>query len=194
MAAQLVQAKLETQGAQGLEEQIADVRARLLDSERRCAAYERRVAALRLLVQVLREQRRALTQQLHQPLQKHINHYLRLLLGKASVELDEHLAPRWLQREDGEPMAEDIDGLSFGAREQIGLIARLAYADLLQQAGRPTLLILDDVLVHSDHDRLQAMKRIINDAARRHQILLFTCQADKWLDMGVPLRPVPRVQ
>ena len=194
VAAQLVQAKLETQGAQGLEEQIADVRARLLDSERRCAAYERRVAALRLLVQVLREQRRALTQQLHQPLQKHINHYLRLLLGKASVELDEHLAPRWLQREDGEPMADDIDGLSFGAREQIGLIARLAYADLLQQAGRPTLLILDDVLVHSDHDRLQAMKRIINDAARRHQILLFTCQADKWLDMGVPLRPVPRVQ
>ncbi|HRL21913.1 MAG TPA: AAA family ATPase [Alcaligenes sp.] len=192
VAVQLVQTKLETQGAQGLEEQIADAKVRLTDSERRCAGYERRVAALRLLVQVLREQRRALTEQLHKPLQKHINHYLRLLLGKASVELDEHLTPRWLQRDGSELAADDIDGLSFGAREQIGLIARLAYADLLQQAGRPTLLMLDDVLVHSDSERLQAMKRIINDAAQRHQILLFTCQADKWLDMGVPLRPVPQ--
>ena len=120
------------------------------------------------------------------------SHYLRLLLGKAQVELDEHLAPRWLQRDSGQGLADDIDGLSFGAREQIGLIARLAYADLLQQAGRPTLLILDDVLVHSDNDRLGAMKRIIHDAAQRHQILLFTCQADKWMDMGVALRPVPQ--
>lgn len=191
LSAQLMQAKLETQGAQGLEEQIATTQAQVQDSDRRCAAFERRVQALRLLIQVLTEQRRALTQQLHQPLQKHINHYLRLLLGKASVELDEHLTPRWLQRDGQGLLADDIDGLSFGAREQIGLIARLAYADLLQQAGRPTLLILDDVLVHSDSDRLEAMKRILNDAARRHQILLFTCQGDKWMDMGVPLRALP---
>lgn len=192
LAAQLVQTKLETHGAQGLEEQIDQTSLRLHDCQRRCATYERRVAALRLLLSVLREQRNALTQQLHEPLQKHINHYLRLLLGKARVELDEYLAPRWLQRDSGQGLADDIDGLSFGAREQIGLIARLAYADLLQQAGRPTLLILDDVLVHSDNDRLGAMKRIIHDAAQRHQILLFTCQADKWMDMGVALRPVPQ--
>ena len=30
------------------------------------------------------------------------------------------------------------------------MIARFAYADLLKQAGQPTLLILDDALVHSD--------------------------------------------
>ncbi len=192
LAAQLVQTKLETHGAQGLEEQIDQTSLRLHDCQRRCAAYERRVAALRLLLSVLREQRNTLTQRLHEPLQKHINHYLRLLLGKARVELDEYLAPRWLQRDSGQGLADDIDGLSFGAREQIGLIARLAYADLLQQAGRPTLLILDDVLVHSDNERLSAMKRIINDAAQRHQILLFTCQADKWMDMGVALRPVPQ--
>ena len=192
LAAQLVQTRLETHGAQGLEEQIDQTSLRLQDCQRRCANYERRVQALRLLLSVLREQRNALTQQLHEPLQKHINHYLRLLLGKARVELDEFLAPRWLQRDSVQGLADDIEGLSFGAREQIGLIARLAYADLLKQAGRPTLLILDDVLVHSDNDRLIAMKRIIHDAAQRHQILLFTCQADKWMDMGVALRPVPQ--
>ena len=61
-----------------------------------------------------------------------------VLESALEVELDEHLAPRWLQRDSGQGLADDIDGLSFGAREQIGLIARLAYADLLQQAGRPT--------------------------------------------------------
>jgi hypothetical protein len=32
----------------------------------------------------------------------------------------------------------------------MGVISRLAYADLLKEAGRPTLIILDDALVHSD--------------------------------------------
>jgi hypothetical protein len=30
------------------------------------------------------------------------------------------------------------------------------------------------------------MKRILFDAASRHQILLFTCHPEKWRDLGVP--------
>jgi hypothetical protein len=30
------------------------------------------------------------------------------------------------------------------------------------------------------------MKRILFDAASRHQILLFTCHPEKWQDLGVP--------
>ena len=82
----------------------------------------------------------------------------------------------------------EVDELSFGAREQMGVIARLAYADLLKAAGKPTLIILDDALVHSDDARLERMKRVLFDAARRHQVLLFTCHPDKWRDMGVPVR------
>ena len=70
----------------------------------------------------------------------------------------------------------------------MGVIARLAYADLLKAAGKPTLIILDDALVHSDDARLERMKRVLFDAARRHQVLLFTCHPDKWRDMGVPVR------
>ena len=78
--------------------------------------------------------------------------------------------------------------LSFGAREQLALISRFAYADLLREAGRPTLLILDDALVHSDAQRLSAMKRVIFDAAQRHQVLLFTCHPENWRDMGCPFK------
>jgi hypothetical protein len=39
----------------------------------------------------------------------------------------------------------NLNTLSFGARNQIGVIS-LADADLLQEAGRPTLIILNNVL------------------------------------------------
>ena len=84
----------------------------------------------------------------------------------------------------------DFDTLSFGAREQMGVISRLAYADLLQEAGRPTLIILDDALVHSDEARLSQMKRVLLDAAQRHQLLLFTCHPAQWRDMGVAVREI----
>ncbi len=77
---------------------------------------------------------------------------------------------------------------NFGAREQMGLISRLAYADLLREAARPTLIILDDTLVHSDRQRLDQMKRILFDAASRHQVLLFTCHPENWQDLGVAPR------
>lgn len=49
----------------------------------------------------------------------------------------------------------------------MGVISRLAYADLLKEADRPTLIILDDALVHSDEARLAQMKRLLFDAATR---------------------------
>jgi uncharacterized protein YhaN len=82
--------------------------------------------------------------------------------------------------------------MSFGAREQMGVISRLAYADLLKEAGRPTLIILDDALVHSDAVRLEQMKRVLFDASQRHQVLLFTCHPALWQDLGVRARPVGR--
>ena len=56
--------------------------------------------------------------------------------------------------------------------------------------GRPTLLILDDALVHSDAQRLAQMKRVIYDVAQRHQVLLFTCHPAHWRDLGAPARPI----
>ena len=47
----------------------------------------------------------------------------------------------------------------FGARQQMGVIRRLAYADLLKEAGRPTLVIIDDALELSDEQRMPQMKR-----------------------------------
>ena len=105
------------------------------------------------------------------------------------VEIDENLSPGPLTRNGSQgPETGDFETLSFGAREQMGVISRLAYADLLKEAGRPTLVILDDALVHSDAARLAQMKRVLFDAATRHQILLFSCHPEKWRDLGVTAR------
>ncbi len=185
----VLQASLRQAGAQGLEEQQATLAAGLQRSARRADELQRRADALDLLCRKLQARREATLARLQQPLQRHLEHYLQLLLPGASVGMDEQLAPRELRRGPADSGA--IAALSFGAREQIGVISRFAYADLLQQAGRPTLLILDDALVHSDSARLAQMKRVLFDASQRHQVLLFTCHPELWRDMGALPRQLP---
>ncbi|WP_291991435.1 AAA family ATPase [Candidatus Accumulibacter sp. ACC007] len=181
--------ELQAAGAQGLEERSAELARDLAQAQRRGEELRRRASALDYLLQLLRDKRRVLTSKLQAPLQKHLNRYLQLLFAQASLEIDENLGPGPLTRV-GSSGSESgaFASLSFGAREQMGVISRLAYADLLREAGRPTLIILDDALVHSDDERLAQMKRVLFDAATRHQILLFTCHPANWRDLGVSAR------
>jgi DNA repair exonuclease SbcCD ATPase subunit len=185
----VLEVELQAAGAQGLDERRAGLARDHAAAERRAGQLARRARALDLLLRKLRDKRHALTQRLQAPLQAHLNHYLGLLFPGARIALDDSLSPGPLTRDStaGSESGE-VDELSFGAREQMGVIARLAYADLLKAAGKPTLIILDDALVHSDDTRLERMKRVLFDAALRHQVLLFTCHPDKWRDMGVPVR------
>ena len=153
------------------------------------AQLERRAKALSHLWKLLTEKRSALARRLRAPLQRHLNHYLQILSPGSSIEVSEDLSPGRITRV-GTNGAEtgEFEELSVGAREQMGVVARLAYADLLREAGKPTLLILDDALVHTDKDRLDQMKRVLYDAASRHQILVFSCHPQAWQDLGVAAR------
>ena len=187
---QLLESTLQLQGAQGLDAQHEAKAGELARAQRRHAELSLRAQALDLLCRKLEAKRHATLARLQAPLQQHMQHYLQLLFPDAQLAVNEHLAPGHLTRRNASGALEggDFEALSFGAREQLGLISRFAYADLLREAGRPTLLILDDALVHSDSARLAQMKRVIFDAAQRHQVLLFTCHPEAWRDMGVALR------
>lgn len=184
-----LEADLEAKGALGQEEAAAEKQQELERVERRYAELDRRAKALNHLLKLLSEKRSALAQRLRAPLQKRLNHYLQILFPGASIEVGEDLSPGRITR-IGTHGAEtgDFEELSVGAREQMGIVARLAYADLLQEAGKPTLLILDDALVHTDTERLHQMKRVLYDAAARHQILIFSCHPQAWQDLGVAAR------
>jgi uncharacterized protein YhaN len=184
-----VETALAAAGAQGLEEELERALSASHLAQRRAAELRRRAEALDHLLQKLEQRRQALTRRLQAPLQKHLDRYLQLLFPSGRLAVDDNLIPGSLTRLGPRgPEAGDFETLSFGAREQMGVISRLAYADLLKEAGRPTLIILDDALVHSDEQRLAQMKRVLFDAAQRHQVLLFSCHPGRWRDMGVPVR------
>lgn len=182
---------LETTGALGLEETAAEQQAALEQASRRVEELARRARALDHLLGLLRGKRAELARRLRAPLQRYLNHYLQILFPGASVDIADNLVPAAINRV-GANGAESgaFEDLSMGAREQMGIVARLAYADLMAEAGRPTLVMLDDALVHSDEDRLGRMKRVLYDAAKRHQLLVFTCHPEAWSDMGVAVRSI----
>jgi hypothetical protein len=168
-------------------ERLAAVHASIEQMERRKVELSLRAGALSLLDKVLVEERDAAVAQLRAPLTERLGHYLKRLFPQSALELGDDLSPIALQR-DGR--IDTLDALSFGTREQMGILARLAYADLLKASGRPTLLMLDDAAVHTDGTRRDALKRALLDAATRHQILLFTCHPELWDDLGVKQRAI----
>ena len=185
----VLQNTLELAGAQGLDEQLQQLQSKLTHGRKRLVELQRRAEAISLLCDKLESKRQATLQRLQTPLLQRMKHYLQLLFPGASMVVDDNLAPQKLLRNrTGTDQIDTVQDLSFGSREQLGLISRFAYADLLAQAGRPTLLILDDALVHSDEDRLSQMKRVIFDVAQRHQVLLFTCHPNAWRDVGAYMR------
>lgn len=170
-------------GGEGIDERLAGAETRVEQLGRRLAAHRQRADALALLDRLIRERQQAVVERLYAPLRERIGHYLAILFPGTQARIAlEDLELKALARDSGDELA--FSDHSHGTREQLGLIARLAYADLLKDAGQPTLLMLDDALVHSDAGRREAMKRVLHEAARRHQILLFTCHPEHWRDAG----------
>nr|WKF61433.1 Chromosome partition protein Smc [Paraburkholderia busanensis] len=182
-----LRSQLETVGASGLGERLAVIEARVEQASRRKDELSLRAGALSLLDEVLVDERDAAVAQLRAPLTERLGHYLRRIFPQSTIALGDDLSPATLDRYG---RADTLDALSFGTREQLGILTRLAYADLLKASGRPTLLMLDDAAVHTDAVRRDAIKRALLDAATRHQILVFTCHPELWDDLGVRQRSI----
>ncbi len=78
--------------------------------------------------------------------------------------------------DDREGNSRSVEILSHGTREQLFICLRLALAAAFARRGAVMPLILDDVLVNFDVDRVRAAAAVMRDfAAMGHQVLLFTC-------------------
>ncbi|MFC3086695.1 ATP-binding protein [Tabrizicola soli] len=107
---------------------------------------------------------------------------LAILHPGASLGIDDStLLPATLTR-DGQ--AEALEILSGGTREQVAILTRLAFARLFAASGRPVPVILDDALVHSDDDRIEAMCDALHRTARDQQILVLTCRQRAFAALG----------
>ena len=71
------------------------------------------------------------------------------------------------------------ESLSGGAREQLGILARLAGAALVAKEDTVPVVI-DDALGFSDPDRLAKMGAVFDAVGDRGQVIVLTCQPTRY--------------
>jgi uncharacterized protein YhaN len=110
-----------------------------------------------------------------------IRPYFKILFPDSEPLIDENF---WLQNILRNGVQEPFENLSMGTREQLAILIRLAYADLLAERGAPALIVLDDALVNTDDNRREKMKQILYRASQKYQIILLTCHGAAYRDCG----------
>jgi chromosome segregation ATPase len=189
------EARLQAYGDEARHEKVQDLEARLADAQAALARIERDAAAARRLNEVLVSAYREARERLTRPVIDRIRPYLGTLFPGSEVWFDDDLRLRGLRSREVE---EDFQELSGGAREQLGLLVRIGLAEVLG-AGESWPLVLDDVLVNTDPERIRRMQQLLYPASRQMQILLFTCHGalfdalgpDRLIELPPSQRGVP---
>jgi len=173
--------ELNALGQRGLAEELAQVESDYAAVQRELSHIEAQALAVDLLYRTLDAALRSAKEALAQPVIARLAPYLRQLLPGAEPSISEDMVLTGIRRESA---AEPFADLSIGTREQLAVLVRLAYADLLSEQGIPVTVILDDALVNSDDERRDRMKAILFQAAKRYQVLVLTCHEREYRDAG----------
>jgi len=177
-----LRSRVEAAEGAGLDEAI-EQRARELElakEEKRRQDHE--VEVLRLLLSTLRSAEQEAKEQYLSPVLKRVRPYLQLLFPGADIRIDENLHIAGVVREAG--YEEAFNHLSMGTQEQIAVLVRLAFAEMLVEQGHPATIVLDDALVFSDDRRMGRIFDILNMAAGNVQVIVFTCREQLFEGLG----------
>ena len=167
---------------EGLEEQLSALAEERVEAEARAARYEAEVRSLTRLRRALEEARTQARDAYFAPVMRELQPLLHILHPGAQLVIDDTtLLPTTLTRNGQD---EPLEILSGGTREQLAILTRLAFARLFAAAGRPIPVILDDALVHSDDDRIEAMFDALHRTSKDQQILVFTCRQRAFAALG----------
>ncbi len=164
---------IESEGGKGLAEREAAAREAAEASEATLRRVTEDAETIRLLRNTLEESRRETSAHFTGPVAERMKRTINRLMPGSDLSFSEDLALETIVRGD---MTEDCATLSRGTQEQLAILTRIAFADMLREQGLPVSLILDDPLVYSDDGRLELLTDIISDAAKRMQVILLTCR------------------
>ncbi|WP_199504498.1 AAA family ATPase [Qipengyuania sp. YIM B01966] len=132
---------------------------------------------LSLLAETIRDAQRETARRFLAPITQRVAPFIGRLLPNASIVFGEDLRPTLLTRGGRK---EATDDLSKGTQEQLAVLTRIAFADLLIEKGKPASLMLDDALVFADDDRFEVMLEILAEAAQRMQIIILSCRTSAY--------------
>ena len=174
--------RIEAHDGAGIDEAIERTQHQLEQATRRRERLEREVEVLDLLVDTLRAAESEARERYLEPAVSRVHPYLQMLFSNAEIGMDEDLNITGISRLAG--YEESFDHLSMGTQEQIAVLVRLAFAEMLVDQGAPAAVVLDDALVFSDDRRMRLMFDILSHAAQRVQIVVFTCREQLFEGLG----------
>ena len=135
-----LQAELRAFGQMGLGEKEEELAAKFEGAGAELRRVEREAGAIRFLYQVLTQAEKEAKEEYLSPVTRRVHPYLKMLLPEAELVLDENIEITGLRRGT---VVEPFTSLSLGTQEQVAVLARLAFADLLRENGQPAAVILD---------------------------------------------------
>ncbi|MCD2188004.1 AAA family ATPase [Actinomycetospora soli] len=178
-----VTGRLQVAGGEGRHDRHAAARTELAAAEREHASVSRRAAAAVRLHDTLARRRDEVRRAYVAPFRREVERLARIVFGP-SLALEVDPALRIVSRTlNG--VTVPFDALSTGAKEQLGLCARLAVAALVDaEDGVPVLI--DDALGHSDPGRLERLAAVFGAAAAgsSHQVVVLTCTPARYRGIG----------
>lgn len=125
---------------------------------------------------VLEKQMQAYEREKQPATLREASEYLQRLTNGQYVRIWTPLSERLLHIEDAKGESLAVDLLSRGTREAIYLSLRMALVSQYERKGVLLPLVLDDVLVNFDTNRVKAAAKVLRDFARAgRQVLMFTC-------------------
>lgn len=169
--------QLKGMGRSGLQDAFDEWAGRLHRSEMESAAVHKRADAARLLRDTLVRHRDEQRRRYLEPFTREIERLGRSVFGAdLAVRVDgsltvtqRRLGGKWLNWEQ----------LSTGAKEQLGLVVRLATARLVS-ADDGVPVILDDALVYSDRVRTRRMLQQVAGGSQTSQVVVFTSAPERY--------------
>lgn len=178
----LLRGGLEVRGSDGQYTDLNDAMSHYEHLNRAYEATESRAEATRLLYETFERRRQEASQHYAAPFKERIEQFGRIVFGPSfEAELDDTLK---VARRTLEGITLDIDQLSVGAREQIGVICRLACASIVSPDGGGAPVMIDDALGWSDPTRLQSIGAAIALAGQDCQVIVLTCTPGRYAHVG----------
>ncbi len=172
---------LDERTGEGLYDHLQQCEIRCNQAEADWERINARSASVQLLWTTLTKHRDAAQQKYVAPLQDGLKDLGKLVFGRSfSAQVNDKL----------EIVSRTVDGvtikfndLSVGAQEQLALLGRLAVARIVDPTSSAPV-ILDDTLGFADPERLASLNLVLNTAGKDAQIIVLTCQPDRFQNIG----------
>lgn len=164
---------IESEGGLGLADRAAAAQEEVEAANTALQRVTDEADTLKLLRDTLESARNETAAKFVGPVASRAKRYIAQLLPECDLTFTEDLTLASVSRTG---VDESCANLSRGTQEQLAVLTRIAFADLLLEQGKPVSLILDDPLVYSDDGRLDTMIEILAEASTRMQIILLTCR------------------